>query len=258
MQPPFFVIGAPRSGTSYLVQVLDRHPDVLLTNETRVMTYLHRILTRHSKDRMALMTERQLFLKTLRRHMPAIVRDFYRQLGADEQTRWGDKFPHYADSKTDPGLLGFIAEIFPRSQFVHITRDGRDVVASLREKGWADLEEACDIWNRHVSTAQRIGRKVGPRRYHELRYSDLVHDGGGTVADILDFLRLDPAAEIDDFLEEQQVTRTPFSGATTPPDLIGTSSWVDRLTTDEAGLVSDLLQTVLEATGYIDTPRSVP
>ena len=79
MQPPFFVIGAPRSGTSYLVEVLNRHPDVVMTNETRVMTFLYRALHRWSKDRMALMTERTLFLSTFRRHVPDIVRDFYRQ-----------------------------------------------------------------------------------------------------------------------------------------------------------------------------------
>jgi hypothetical protein len=254
MQPPFFVIGAPRSGTSYLVEVLARHPHVLLTNETRVMTYLHRVLTRHSRDRMALMTERRLFLETLRRHMPAIVRDFYRQLGADDQTRWGDKFPHYADTKTDPGLLGFIAEMFPRSQFVHLTRDGRDVVASLRDKGWVDVEEACDVWNRHVTEAQRIGRTVGPARYHELRYSDLVDDAVRTVTELLAFLRLEPAAEVDGFLAEQQKQRTPFSGATTPADRIGASRWADRLSTPEADLVTERLRSVLEASGYVEVP----
>ncbi|GAA1731193.1 sulfotransferase [Isoptericola hypogeus] len=256
MQPPFFVIGAPRSGTSYLVQVLDRHPEILLTNETRVMTFMHRALTRHSKDRMALMAERQLFLETFRSHVPGIVRDFYRRLGATDEMRWGDKFPHYADAKTDPGLLDDVARLFPRCQFVHITRDGRDVVTSLVDKGWVDLEEACDVWTRHVEASRAIGRKVGPRRYHELRYEDLVADGVAATHRLLEFLGLDPAPEVDDFLREQDEERTPFSGATTPPGAIGRPGWAERLSPDQLTTVETHLAPALAALGY-DSPSTV-
>ncbi|MFC7877386.1 sulfotransferase family protein [Isoptericola sp. NPDC057391] len=253
MQPPFFVIGAPRSGTSYLVEVLNRHPDVVMTNETRVMTFLYRALHRWSKDRMALMTERTLFLSTFRRHVPDIVRDFYRQLGATETSRWGDKFPHYADSKTDPGLLDLIAEAFPRCQFLHITRDGRDVVSSLLEKGWVDLDEACDVWNRHVVASQEIGLQVGADRFHELRYEDLVHDGPASVAEIFEFLRLPNSADVDAFLNEQARSRTPFSGATTRTEVIGESGWRERLTPEQAMQVDERLRPTLSATGYLSS-----
>jgi hypothetical protein len=251
--PPFFVIGAPRSGTSYLVEVLDKHSDVFLTNETRVMTFLHRALTRHSKDKMALMTEKRLFLDTFRRHIPEIVRDFYRQLGVTDQMRWGDKFPHYADGKTDPGLLDHIAQAFPRCQFVHITRDGRDVVTSLVGKGWVDLDEACDVWERHVTASRSIGRKVGPDRYHELRYEDLVIDGLPTAGRVFDFLGVGGSDQADDFLRRQAEQRTPFSGATTPTEQIGQTGWRERLSPEQAEAVNARLQPLLQETGYLET-----
>lgn len=250
MQPPLFVIGAPRSGTSYLVQVLNRHPQILLTNETRVMTFVHRVLSRHSRDKMALMTERTLFLDTFRSHVPEIVQDFYRRLGATEETRWGDKFPHYADSKTDPGLLDLVDELFPRSQFVHITRDGRDVVASLIDKGWVDLDEACDVWNRHVATSRAIGRTVGPHRYHELRYEELVDEGIATAHGVLRFLGLDPVSELDDFLRSQSEERTPFSAPTTPTHAIGRPGWQERLSPDQVRAIEAHVSTTLAALGY--------
>ena len=46
MQDPFFIIGAPRSGTTFLQTVLDRHPDIFITNETRVMTFASRTLNK--------------------------------------------------------------------------------------------------------------------------------------------------------------------------------------------------------------------
>lgn len=256
MQPPFFVIGAPRSGTSYLVQVLDRHPEILLTNETRVLTFLHRALTRLSKDKMALMTERKLFLETFTSHVPLIVRDFYQRLGVDEQMRWGDKFPHYADTKTDPGLLDLIAEVFPRGQFIHITRDGRDVVGSLLAKGWVDLDEACDVWRRHVESSREIGRKVGPHRFHELRYEDLVSDGHRTVHDLLGFLGLSADPGVDGFLREQESARTPYSGATTSAGLIGQPGWRAKLTPEQIEAVQTGLGDLLEQTGYETEPTT--
>lgn len=245
MQPPFFVIGAPRSGTTYLVEVLARHPRIVLTNETRVMTFFNRALHGLGTDRFALMDQRALFLRTFRRHIPEIVRDFYRQLGADDTCRWGDKFPHYADRRTDPELLDLLVELFPRCQFVHIVRDGRDVASSLVQKGWVDFEEACDVWTRHVSHAREVGYRIGLDRYHEMRYDDLIEDGVSSIGRLLDFLDLEPDAGVDTFLREQEERRTPFSGATTEASRIGGTGWRDRLTSEQADHASRLMADLL-------------
>lgn len=254
MKPPFFVIGAPRSGTSYLVEVLDRHPEIFLTNETRVMTFFHRALTQWSNNKHALMTGKKVFLKTFEKHVPEIVRDFYRELGATEDMRWGDKFPHYADSKTDPELPSLINRAFPRSQFVHITRDGRDVVASLIDKGWADFDEACDVWSRHVEASRVIGNRVGPERYFEFRYDDLVTQGPKTISSLLEFLGLENAGDVTEFLIAQEKERTPFSGATTEASGIGKHGWQKKLTAQQISAFNSTFGPLLESTGYAVDP----
>ena len=44
--PPLFVIGAPRSGTTYINTVLNRHPKVFITNELRFMLFYYEAYTR--------------------------------------------------------------------------------------------------------------------------------------------------------------------------------------------------------------------
>lgn len=141
---PLFIIGAPRSGTTYLVNVLNRHPDIFLTNETRVMTWANRALNVLPKNPWILASSRDEFLAHMRKELGATIRRFYLSLGAPSFARWGDKNPHYADRKSDPDCLALINEIFPDSQFIHLVRDAPRVVESIVRKGWAPLDEALE------------------------------------------------------------------------------------------------------------------
>lgn len=251
MRPPFFVVGAPRSGTTYLVEVLDRHPEIMLTNETRVMTFVAKILHEYGKRQFVLLNERDRFLLRLRRELPEVVRRFYEDLGASQDSRWGDKFPHYADPNIDPRGLDLIDEFFPRCQFVHIVRDGRDVAASLLRKGWVDFDEALDVWSRHVTHARDFGLRLGLGRYHELRYDDLIQDGPSTVRRLLAFLDVDPDDPVvRRFLEQQDRERTPFSGATTDATRIGSTTWQQRLRPEQITRANRKLADPLVALGF--------
>lgn len=251
MRPPFFVIGAPRSGTTYLVEVLDRHPKIMLTNETRVMTFIAKILHEYGRQQFVLLNERERFLLRLRRELPEVVRRFYADLGASHDVRWGDKFPHYADPEVDPEGLELINEFFPRCQFIHIVRDGRDVAASLLRKGWVDFDEALNVWSRHVTHARRFGLQIGLARYLELRYDDLIEDGPESVRRILGFLDVDTESQIVHlFLEDQERKRTPFSGATTEASRIGRATWEHRLTSQQIARANQQLADELVDFGF--------
>jgi hypothetical protein len=87
--------------------------------------------------------------------------------------------PRYAD-KT-PVFVTYIpvlAELFPESVFVHVVRDGRDVVLSRAEANWgtnrAELEAL--LWRTQIERGRADGRRLGPRRYMELRYEELLDD----------------------------------------------------------------------------------
>lgn len=197
------------------------------------MTFVNRILNGLGVDDWILMRGRDRFLDLLRERLPELVRDFYVDMGATPDQRWGDKHPHYADPYHDPEVLGLILELFSDSQFVHIIRDGRAVVASNVAKGWGTLDYACDSWRRHVVHARDFGTSLGPDQYLELRYEALVESPGPTTAAVFDFLGVGTSDEVDRMLAEQDERRTPFS-APTGGRPTGVSGWRDRY--DDASL----------------------
>ena len=123
----------------------------------------------------------------------------------DGDLRFCEKTP------TNIFLIPFLARAFPDSQFVHIIRDGRDAASSHMHKPWLRAEDAWSgerepggylhgpwpkfwveperreefvrtsdarrmawAWRRYTETGLREGLGLGPARYHELRYEDLV------------------------------------------------------------------------------------
>jgi hypothetical protein len=216
---PIIVYGAPRSGTTYLQQLLNSHPEVFVSHETRVFGWLYHALEVLPEDERFLVTYHDAFVEYLRKALPEVIRDFYRRLAPDARY-WGDKNPHYANPQ--PRSLEMIAELFPASVFIHIIRDGRGVVSSLvrkriqaeemenRGEPWVTFEQAHNTWNRIVNRGSTFGQSLPKQRYFELHYEDLVTDDVAVARELFGFLGLElhPAAEA--FCRSQQENRTPF------------------------------------------------
>jgi hypothetical protein len=108
--------------------------------------------------------------------------------------RYGDKTPAYMQH------LGLLERVFPSAQYVHIVRDGRDAGLSfmaMKRKPRFNLgrprrltEFAC-AWRLEVEGAQRLGARLGPARYLELRYEDLVRAPDARLRDVCGFLGLE-------------------------------------------------------------------
>jgi hypothetical protein len=251
---PFVVFGAPRSGTTYLEQVLNAHPEVFISHETRVFAWLHRALASTGNE-LLVGNERELFVEHLRAVLPEAMRDFYRRL-APGVRYWGDKNPHYTDPRV-VGSLDLVADLFPRALFVHLIRDGRDVVASLVRKRrpngrrWATFEEAHDIWNSHVRVGRAFGERLPRDRYLELRYETLVADDVAVAATVFRFLGVEPDPAVDAFCRTQRALRTPFKEPTR--DLgrgIAASEWSAVLSPEEQSRSLDLIGKQLVLYGY--------
>jgi hypothetical protein len=251
---PIVVFGAPRSGTTYLEQVLNAHPEVFISHETRVFAWLNRALGL-TNDHMLVANERDLFVEHLRAVLPQVMRDFYRRLAPDVRY-WGDKNPHYADPRV-AGSLQLVAELFPRSVFIHLIRDGRDVVASLLRKRlpdgrpWVTFEEAHDVWKKHVRLGRVFGRRIPSDRYLELRYEDLVDDDAAVAATAFRFLGLELHPAVNAFCRAQHERRTPFKEPTR--DLgrgIAASEWSTVLGPEEQVRSLELIGKQLVLYGY--------
>ena len=76
---PLFVIGAPRSGTTFLCHILNQHPAIQLTNESRIFVLLKDLVEVRSKRPDLIGRDfRELFVDFLCSHAGSIVERFYR------------------------------------------------------------------------------------------------------------------------------------------------------------------------------------
>jgi hypothetical protein len=252
VESPIVIYGAPRSGTTYLRHLLVAHPDIFITNETRIFTWAH--AAREQVGR-SLNANRDQFERHLRDTLPGLIRDFYADLAPPTARYWGDKNPHYA--RPDPGCLEAIEALFPAAKFIHVIRDGRDVVSSLVRKtgpggrSWAGFEAAHHTWLRHVSVGRAFGVEVPSHRYLELRYEDLIADDLEASRRILGFLDLEVCEPVERFCRQQRHERTPLSEPTR--DLsrgAAASDWAEIFTPSERLRSLELLGPTLVDLGY--------
>jgi GT2 family glycosyltransferase len=235
--PPVVIFGAPRSGTTYVNGILNAHPRVHITNETRLFVWAHRALSSLEHPQIAL-TEREDFEEYLRPRLAALLRDYYRKRWPDAVV-WGDKNPHYA-APAHEGVLEMVSDLFPGAKFIHVIRDGRDVVASLIRKRhpdgrpWVSFEDAHYAWNSHIITGHEFATRAAPGTVLEVRYEDLIANDLGMARKMCEFVGIDCHPRIVEFCERQSGERTPMSGPTR--DLshgVEHSDWEDVLSAQE-------------------------
>ena len=136
---PVFVIGAPRSGTTFLGSCLGRLPEISYHYEPRLTKAAARCVYDGSWSA---------------RRAAAVFRLSYSALlltALDGGHRFAEKNPE------NSFLVPFLAAEFPSAQFIHIVRDGRDATVSHAEQPWLAAASA--------ASGQRgtAGQLRGPR-----------------------------------------------------------------------------------------------
>lgn len=215
-----FVVGCPRSGTTIVQALLSRHPDVFSLHETYFFQALsgdmeyrwrdrdarphqrwyHRVGLAHAAGRRRLRELEQAYPALARRgpvprRQRACVRRFARLLDAAAAAR---NCTHWVEKS--PGHLLFIDEILaciPGARFVHVLRNGLDVVASVVDADLrldnGDFRGGVAQWARRWNRAMALHRRyLGDSRHHFLCLEDLT---GNTTAEwkrLRAFARLDP------------------------------------------------------------------
>jgi hypothetical protein len=213
MRPPVFIVGCPRSGTSFLYHLLlsaggfaEFHTqmnayDVLepifgdlsvpKNRKAAIAEWLRSKGFRVSGlDAAEIEAKIEAECRGAGDFLRIIMEEIGRKQGVD---RWIDSTPTNV-----PHMLR-IQRDFPEAQFVHIIRDPRDVALSLDKQGWSrplpwdknrSLLAAALYWEWIV----RKGRKLGAalrQNYIEVRYEDLVERQRETLEEIGEFLSHD-------------------------------------------------------------------
>lgn len=252
---PIIIYGAARSGTTYLVQIFNKHPEVHVSDETRVFAWVHDAYRRLTGDERTSYRKREEFVDYLQRTLAGYVRDFYREL-APEASWWGDKNPHYAHPH-NLGCLETILELFPEARFIHIMRDGRDVVTSGLRGVWTDFEAVHRMWTTHLDIGCSFGRALPAEQYFEFRYEELIQDDLAMSRRLFEFVGVDMHPAVERFCRNQQDNRTPF--CTPSRDIradVARSDWADYLSPEQQWESLQYLGDALVRFGY-ETPASL-
>ncbi|MEM1212484.1 MAG: sulfotransferase [Planctomycetota bacterium] len=251
-----FVLGAPRSGTTFLGDCLGALEDVEYHFEPVGTKRANQHVVRGDwSDRRARVTFETVYRCLLDRSTDARF--------------FADKTPRLCF------IVEHLARWFPDALFILINRDGRDVAVSLREKDWysgglkhgrreaggetcgpyprvwvdasdaqrfqsmSDIRRCISVWRYHTESAQRQLAQLDPARWLEVRYEDLAGQPTAAAERMIRFLGLEDPRQHQAFVEACGAVRTTSVGR-----------WRKALTTDEIEEVHEEAGALLEAMGY--------
>jgi Sulfotransferase family len=197
-----FVVGSPRSGTTFLAGAVGAQSGFVDVGEVRPV--------KASIERWAKLPEDQAG-RELRATLERV-----RRLGLARDLRSVEQTPELSF------VVRAAAAAYPRATFLHIVRDGRDVVCSLLEQGWlrdehggrddagltyggharswveperrgefgtaSEAGRAAWAWRRYVTAA----RNAPAERTLELRYEEIAADPAAVAEQIAARLETDP------------------------------------------------------------------
>src|SRR5688500_5691925 len=194
------IVGAQRSGTTWLQMLSAAHPRLAGGEESHLFSHylgnLANTYYTHKKQMDGATNPQGLPCYLTVGEFEDAVRQFaHAVLGKLLRHKPGARA--VVEKTPDHALhIGFIRTLYPRAKIVHIIRDGRDVAVSQLAAGnefwgdgWApkDAAEAAGRWVQWVNCA-RAWSQHPPELYYELRYEQLRGDGPATLAGVYDFL----------------------------------------------------------------------
>jgi LPS sulfotransferase NodH len=267
--PPLFVLGVSRSGTTMLRVMLDRSAGISIPDET---FFIPQLAHRHRGivDPAELLDDlRRLprlaawgvpaadFADRLRPGMTAgesLDAVFSAYAAKHAKPRWGDKTPMYMRH------LGLLERLFPDAQYVHLIRDGRDAALAFLDmpegvvtRTWAHPRSpagfACE-WKAEVVRARALGHRVGPSRYFEIRYEDLVADTEAVVRSVCSFAGLPFEPEMLEYAGAVDVSAKPHHQRLLQPPTRGVRDWRSQMSREDALAFEAIAGDLLAELGY--------
>lgn len=225
---PVFIIGNPRSGTTVFRMMLNANDDLFIPPECGFAAWLYAKYADWNggeEQLNAFLADLESARKFETWHVDIaelkayinekhpetysevvfLVYDFYAVKRGIEYKLWGDKNNFYLD------YIDTIDKMYPKSKFLYIVRDGRDVACSyielynknLSSKYAPKLPNQIDViakeWADNNKKILDSFAKLGSDRVFSLRYEDLVIQPESILKNICDFLGLTYSSDMLEF-----------------------------------------------------------
>lgn len=216
-----FIIGYPRSGTTLLRLMMNKHPRICVPPEAAFLAWLHRDFGEFSFSASAVHDflvalsgtrkienwkldfaelERELIARTPANYAELCdgVYDYYiRRILRRSVDMVGDKNNTYLNE------IDLLASLYPDAKFIHIVRDGRAVAAScldLAARSFTSryaprlpgtLPEIAAHWNASIDTILRSLSALDRDRHFTVRFENLVVNSASELRRLCGFLGVD-------------------------------------------------------------------
>lgn len=270
-KPPFFLLGAQRSGTTMLRLMLNNHSHLSVPHETAFITvYYHKLkeygdlserknaarllddVAQHKLvKRGKLIDDKEAILdKPIKDYRDFVSAVFETYAGRFDKSRWGDKTPFYSND------VDILRRVFPDCKVIHLVRDGRDVVLSQKSIEWMsnNLPTLIRDWSWKTTLLHKVGSVMG-KDYLEIRYEDLVRSPQDNLAQICRFLDEPFEPEMLSYSDGAKgVVPTQSQkwhrNSIRPPDPDKLGQWKLRLPCSERVIFEQIAGSTLELFGY--------
>ncbi len=255
-----FIGGCPRSGTTLLRELLDRHSGFACGIETSLL--IPGYDSRRIAERCQLERREVEQLAAQCRTLVEMADRFYGELAARRgKARWVDKAPW------NVRVINRLLTWFPNGRFLHLVRDGRDLVCSLRHhprqvlrRGRVrsvstnqPIDQCAVTW--HDETSQGLAY-AGHPRYLEVRYEHLVGRPEAELQRVCRFLdeQYEPAMLIPDTTvaataPAARLLNNPLAAAAISTASVG--RWQRDLSLPERHRFAEIAGELLLALGYV-------
>lgn len=261
---PLFIVGAPRSGTSLLRNLIRACNGVYLPpDETQFIPgLLARLEATRSSEKIARFLERTAFSGNMRRRglwptqkelrqlldspnpcvmLTALMTFFAEKDGHQSFRIWGDKTPRYVF------FLDEFRRFFPGMRVIFVLRDPRDAVLSMRDAWGRSLTRGSIEWRDAALIAQAWLQEQPAADAIMIRYEALVAHPAATMRGIADWLSVEFKHEaLEEYIGEERW------GAVKEVGVSGTSvgRYRDELAASEIGLIESIALAEMSALGY--------
>lgn len=258
LREPIFILGSPRSGTTFLGSCIAELPEVSYHFEPiatkAAAKYVYESSWRFGKSKW--------FYRA--------VYSWLTRIYGDSDLRFAEKTPRNCF------LVNFLSQTFPEAKFVHIIRDGRDAALSHSKKPWmqsahavsgkrepggyrygpyarfwverervSEFESTSDIhrciwaWRRHTQSVLESASHLPKTRYYELRYENLINSSAHEADQLLDFLDISSFSSRSSFHKAVSTVR---------PDSVGL--WKKELSPEQLHCIKEESGQLLQELEY--------
>ncbi|OGL43654.1 MAG: hypothetical protein A2W05_08050 [Candidatus Schekmanbacteria bacterium RBG_16_38_10] len=220
--PPVFILGVQRSGTTLLRLILNSHSDIAIPEEAAFLRpiikkkYIYNEISGKDLKRIysylknsphyALWNyDSSKFLNWLKKQHSISLKEFINNLfmsyaESEGKIRWGDKTPSLF-RKVD-----LLYQLFPEAKFIHIVRDGRDVFDSRRRMDSTKDNAAVMAieWRYKIYKIERFLELLPPSNKYTLRYEDLLINPEETLKNLCGFMQVEYEPQMRDFYRKSK------------------------------------------------------